>query len=80
MSIKTIQQVVNNINQLIEEISISHQPITILGENKNAVLISQDDWNSIQETLYLSSIPNMKESIKEGLATPIDECDEALDW
>lgn len=80
MYIKKVEQVENNFNQLIEEVTISHQPITIIGKKSNAVLISQEDWLAIQETLYLSSIPNMKESIKEGLATPIEECDEELDW
>lgn len=74
MSIKNIEQAENNFNQLIEEVAISHQPITIIGKKYNAVLISQEDWSAIQETLYLSSIPGMKESIKEGLATPIEEC------
>ena len=80
MTIKTFQQAENNFNQLIEEVAISHQPITITGKKYNAVLISQEDWSAVQETLYLLSIPGMRESIKEGLATPIEECDEELDW
>ena len=80
MSIKNIEQVQNDFNQLIEEVAISHQPITIIGKKHKAVLISQEDWSALQETLYLLSIPNMRESIKEGLATPIEECDEELDW
>lgn len=80
MSIKTVKQVENNINKLIEEVTISHQPITITGEKYNAILISQEDWCAIQETLYLSSIPGMRESIKEGFATPIEECDKELDY
>lgn len=80
MTIKTAKQAENNFNGLIEEVAISHQPITITGEKYNAVLISQEDWSAIQETLYLSSISGMKESIIEGLATPIEECDEELDW
>ena len=80
MSIKTIQQAEDNLNELIEEVSISHQPITITGTQHNAVLISQEDWSAIQETLYLLSVPNMRESIVEGLKTPIEDCDEELDW
>jgi len=80
MYIKTIQQAENNFNQLIEEVAVSHQPITITGEKHNAVLIAQEDWSAIQETLYLLSIPGMRESIKEGLTTPIEECSESLDW
>lgn len=80
MTIKTSQQAETNFNQLIEEVVTSHQPMIITGEKYNAVLISQEDWSAIQETLYLLSIPGMRESIKEGLATPVVECDEELDW
>jgi len=65
---------------LIDETSSSHQPIVITGKRSNAVLISEEDWNSISETLNLLSIPGMRESIKEGMETPIEECAEELDW
>lgn len=80
MSIKTFKQAEKNFNELIEEVNLSHQPITITGEKNNAILISQEDWSAIQETLYLLSIPGMRESIQEGLATPVQECDEELEW
>ncbi|PSB05232.1 type II toxin-antitoxin system Phd/YefM family antitoxin [Merismopedia glauca] len=60
---------------LIDSVSQSHQPIVIAGESSNAVLLSEADWESVQETLYLLSIPGMRESIREGLATPIEQCD-----
>ncbi|MCP5108110.1 MAG: type II toxin-antitoxin system Phd/YefM family antitoxin [bacterium] len=66
--------------RLIDEISVSHQPVTITGKRTNAVLIAEDDWRAIQETLYLLSIPGMRESIREGLQTPIEECSKELDW
>ena len=69
-----------NLYRLIDETSLSHDPIVITGKRGNAVLISEDDWRSIQETLYLLSIPGMRESLLEGLKTPIEECSEALDW
>ena len=65
---------------LIDEAGNSHQPIHITGKRSNAVLISENDWNNIQETLFLLSIPKMRESIKKGLATPITECKQDLDW
>ena len=65
---------------LIEETGLSHQPVIITGNQSNAVLISEEDWESIQETLYLLSIPNMRESIREGLNTPLEECAKELDW
>ncbi len=69
-----------HLTNLINESAISHQPITIKGDEHNAVLLSEQDWQAIQETLYLLSIPNMGESIREGLATPISECETELDW
>jgi len=66
--------------KLLDEIAESHEPILITGKRANAVLISENDWRSIQETLYLLSIPGMRESIREGLNTPIEECSDRLDW
>ncbi|MFC1822048.1 type II toxin-antitoxin system Phd/YefM family antitoxin [Thermodesulfobacteriota bacterium] len=66
--------------RLIDEAAASHEPIIIQGKRGNAVLISEDDWRSIQETIYLLNIPGMRESIREGLATPIEECNQELDW
>ena len=66
--------------RLIDEAAASHEPILITGKRANAVLLSEDDWRSIQETLHLLSIPGMRESVHEGLNTPVDECSEELDW
>lgn len=65
---------------LMDELADSHQPIQITGKRSNAVLISEDDWRSIQETLYLTSIPGMKESIVKGMKTPADKCAKELRW
>ena len=61
---------------LINEVSESHEPILISGTTSNAILVSEEDWKGIQETIYLLSIPEVGESIVEGLATPISECSE----
>ncbi len=66
--------------RLIDEVTSSHNPITITGKRGNAVLISEEDWRAIQETLYLLSIPGMRESIRKGLGTPVEKCSEELDW
>ena len=64
-----------NIYQILSEVNNSSQPITITNNRgKNAVLISEDDWNAIQETLYLNSIPGMTESITEAGKEPLEEC------
>ncbi len=65
--------------RLIDEVASSHEPITITGKRANAILISEDDWRAIQETLYLLSIPGMGDSIRKGLKTPVEECSEELD-
>ncbi len=66
--------------RLIDETTNSHQPVIITGKRGNAVLVSEEDWQSLQETLYLLSIPGMRESIREGLAIPVDECEQDIDW
>ena len=66
--------------RLVDEVSSSHKPLRITGKRNNAILISEEDWEAIQETLYLLSLPNMRESIRAGLETPVDECDKELDW
>ncbi len=66
--------------RLIDETTNSHQPIIITGKRGNAVLVSEEDWQSLQETLYLLSIPGMRKSIREGLATSVDECEQDIDW
>jgi antitoxin YefM len=65
---------------LIDQTSATHEPVLITGKRGNAVLISEDDWRSIQETIYLLNIPGMRASIREGLATSLEECGEELDW
>ena len=67
------------LHSLVNEVKESHVPIRIVGKRGSAVLISEDDWRAIQETLYLTSIPGMRESIRKGLETPVTECDEGID-
>jgi len=65
---------------LVDQVSENSEPIQITGKRNSAVLVSDDDWRAIQETLYLLSVPGMRESIIEGMDTPIDECAKELDW
>lgn len=65
---------------LLDDVAESHDPIQIVGKRNSAVLLSEEDWRAIQETLYLTSIPKMGESIREGLNMPVEECEEELDW
>jgi len=66
--------------QLLDDVSESHEPIQIAGKRNSAVLISEDDWRAVQETLYLQSISGMRESIIEGLNTPLEACDKEVEW
>jgi prevent-host-death family protein len=65
---------------LIDEVSHSHEPVQITGKRGNAVLLSEDDWRAIQETLHLVSIPGMRESILEGMATDVSELSSEPGW
>ncbi len=65
---------------LVDEVKETHEPVQIVGKRNSAVLVSDEDWRAIQETLYLTSIPGMRESIREGLSTPVEKCEEGPGW
>jgi len=65
---------------LLDNAAEFHEPIQITGKRASAVLVAEEDWRAIQESLYLVSIPGMRESIQAGLAAPVSECSEDLDW
>lgn len=65
---------------LVDEVKDSHEPVQIVGKRNSAVLISEEDWKAIEETLYLTSIPGIRESIKKGLKTPVGKCSEEPGW
>lgn len=66
--------------KLLDDVSDSHEPVQITGKRGNAVLVGEDDWRAVQETLYLVSIPGMREFILEGMATPPDGLDSEPGW
>ncbi len=80
MTTLTATEARKRLYSLVDEVKESHEPVQIVGKRSSAVLISEDDWRAIQETLYLTSIPGMRESIREGLATHVEECDKDFDW
>jgi prevent-host-death family protein len=65
---------------LLDDVAESHEPIQIAGRRHSAVLVSEDDWRAVQETLYLTGIPGMRDSVRKGLKTPVEECDTGLNW
>ena len=80
MTILTATEARANLYRLIDQTAESHEPVFITGKRSGAVLVSEDDWKSIQETLFLLSVPGMRESIKEGMAEPLSESAKELDW
>lgn len=80
MTILTASKARSKLYRLMDEATLTHEPILITGKRSNAVPLSQNDWESIQETLHLESIPGMKASIKKGLKTPLSKCRKALHW
>ena len=69
-----------NLYRLMEEAAVTSEPVQITGKRTSAVLVAEDDWRAIQETLHLLSIPGMRESIREGMEAELDDCVEELGW
>ena len=69
-----------NLYSLLDDVAESHEPVQIAGKRHSAVLIADEDWRSVQETLHLAGIPGMRESIRKGLRTPVEKCAKELDW
>ena len=80
MKTVTATEARKSLYRLLDEVTVTSEPIQITGKRGSAVLVSEDDWRAIEETLHLTSIPGMTESIRKGLATAIEECVEELDW
>ena len=74
MSTINITNARKDLYNLVEAVNAYHEPALIVGKKANAVLISEDDWSAIQETLYLDSIPGMTQSILEGAKEPVEDC------
>ena len=66
--------------KLLEQTATSHHPVQITGKKANAILVSEEDWRAIQETLFLVSIPGMRDSIRKGLKTPLKHCAKSPGW
>jgi prevent-host-death family protein len=80
MGILTASEARANIYRLMDEAASTHQPILIKGKRHNAVLVSEEDWQAIQETLFLMSVPGMGQSIKEGMDESLDRCSADPGW
>lgn len=80
MVTKTATQARADLYRLLDQVARTHEPVAITGRRHNGVLIAEEDWRAIQETLYLLSIPGMRESIRKGLRTPLSKTSEKAGW
>ncbi len=80
MSSVNVTNARKDLYNLVQKVNLTHEPVEITGKDLNAVLIGEEDWKSIQETLFLTSIPGMRESIIEGMNTPTEELSDELSW
>jgi prevent-host-death family protein len=80
MTTLTASEARANLYRLIDQAAESHKPVLISGKRSNAVLVSEQDWSAVQETLYLLSVPGMRESIKAGMSEPVEACSTELKW
>jgi antitoxin YefM len=80
MTTVTATEARKQLYKLIDDVADSHEPVQITGKRGNAVLVGEDDWRAVQETLHLVSMPGMRESILEGMATPVEDLEDQLDW
>ena len=80
MPVMTVSDARKGLFNLIDNVAEEHRGYCIVGKRNQAVLISMEDWNAIQETLYLNSFPGLTESIQEGMRTPVSRCSKELKW
>jgi prevent-host-death family protein len=80
MPVLSVAQAKENLDTVLDEVQNTFEPVIIAGKNSSAVLVSEDVWRSIEETLYLTAIPGMKESIIAGMREKLEDCSKELEW
>jgi antitoxin YefM len=80
MTTLSVSEARKRLYTLVDEVKETHEPVQIVGKRSSAILVADEDWRAIQETLYLISIPGMRESIQEGLVCTLEDCDEGPCW
>jgi PHD/YefM family antitoxin component YafN of YafNO toxin-antitoxin module len=80
MAVLSVNRAKEQLDTILDEVQYSYEPLFITGEKHSAVLISEEIWRSIQETLYLTSIPGMKDSIIDGMNEKIEDCATTIEW
>ena len=80
MRIMRVSEARDNLYKLVDDAAQTHEPIMITGKRSNAVIIGEDEWRAVEETLYLLSVPGMRESIMKGMKTPLEKCSKTVKW
>lgn len=80
MDSTTAAEAADRLDELIGEVAVTHEPVRIAGKRGSAVLVGEEDWRSLQETVHLLSVSGVRETVVEGMATPVDQCRDGLDW
>lgn len=80
MEIYTTSEARSKLYKIVDQVSAAHKPVYIKGRRNKVVILSEEDFRNMQETLYLLSIPGMRESIREGMKEPIESCIDKLEW
>ena len=80
MAVLTASEARANLYRLIDQAAESHQPIVIAGKRTSAVLVSEEDWQAIQETMFLLSVQGMRKSIRDAMAEPLKNSAKELNW
>jgi prevent-host-death family protein len=80
MPVLSVSQAKENLDTVLDTVQDTFEPVIIAGKNSSAVLVSENVWRSIEETLYLSSIPGMKDSIIAGMRERIEDCSKEIEW
>jgi prevent-host-death family protein len=80
MTVLTASEARANLYRLIDQAADSHEPIVIAGKRTSAVLLSEEDWRAIQETMHLLSIPGMRKSIRDGMTEPLAKSAKVIPW
>ena len=76
----TVTEARRQLYRLLDEVCESHEPVHIAGKRSSGVLVSEEDWRAITETLRLSEIPGIRDSIVKGMKEPLDKCSNDPGW
>ena len=80
MKTLSVNEAREKLPELVEDVLLNHEPMLISGINKNAVLVAEIDWQAMNETLHLLSVPGMRDAIQTGLSEKLESTSKQLTW